>query len=121
MADRERVTRAIEAPVADAAKLLAESAGADLETRLAMRIDGWGRGLAAGLEELAIAVTEARRSAAPVEPNAPPTTPRPATVATDEHDIEHDEHDTRSEDDLRAEAARSREATAALREESEAS
>ena len=62
MAERERVQKAIEAPVDEAAKLLAESPAADLETRLAMRIDGWGRGLAAGLEELAIAVEELRRS-----------------------------------------------------------
>ena len=62
MPERERVTKAIEAPVAEAAKLLAEASEADVETRLAMRIDGWGRGLAAGLEELAIAVEELRRA-----------------------------------------------------------
>ena len=62
MAERERVKRAIEAPVADAAKLLEESRAADTETRLAMLIDGWGRGLAAGLEELAIAMTDLRRA-----------------------------------------------------------
>ena len=62
MAERERVQKAIEAPVEEAAKLLAEASEADAETRLAMRIDGWGRGLAAGLEELAIAVEELRRS-----------------------------------------------------------
>ena len=62
MAERERVKRAIEAPVADAAKLLEESRAADAETRLAMLIDGWGRGLAAGLEELAIAMTDLRRA-----------------------------------------------------------
>lgn len=62
MAERERVKRAIEAPVADAAKLLEESRAADAETRLAMLIDGWGRGLAAGLEELAIAMTDLHRA-----------------------------------------------------------
>ena len=61
MAERERVQKAIEAPVEEASKLLAESSESDVETRLAMRIDGWGRGLAAGLEELAIAVAELRR------------------------------------------------------------
>ncbi|HST14684.1 MAG TPA: hypothetical protein VLJ44_07530 [Gaiellaceae bacterium] len=120
MPERERVQKAIEAPVAEATKLLEESGGADLETRLAMRIDGWGRGLAAGLEELAIAVAELRRSAAPDGPS-PTTATRPPTVAGDEGEVEQAEHDARSEDDLRAEAARSREATAALREESEAS
>jgi hypothetical protein len=62
VAERERVKRAIEAPVADAAKPLEESRAADAETRLAMLIDGWGRGLAAGLEELAIAMTDLRRA-----------------------------------------------------------
>ena len=44
MAERERVRRAIEAPVDAAAKLLDESAHADVETRLAMLIDGWVAG-----------------------------------------------------------------------------
>jgi len=62
MAERERVKKAIEAPVDEAVKLLSESSAADVETRLALRIDGWGRGLAAGLEELAIAIGELRRA-----------------------------------------------------------
>ena len=64
MAERERVKKAIEARVEESAKLLAESSESDVETRLAMRIDGWGRGLAAGLEELAVAVAELRRQGA---------------------------------------------------------
>lgn len=70
MSERDRVTKAIEAPVEAATKLLDESRAADLETRLAMRIDGWGRGLAAGLEELAIAVSELRRASSPPDPPA---------------------------------------------------
>jgi hypothetical protein len=117
VAERERVQKAIEAPVTEAAKLLNESTGADVETRLAMRIDGWGRGLAAGLEELAVSLAELRRAAAPDEPREPPSTPSPSP--SDEGGAETEvDHEERSEDELRAEAARSREATTALREES---
>ena len=112
--------KAIEAPVAEAAKLREESRGAAVETRLAMLIDGWGRGLAAGLEELAVSVAELRRVRAPEEPAAPPAT-RPVPVAGDEAEPERHEHEARDEEELRAEAARSREATAALREQSHAS
>jgi hypothetical protein len=120
MAERERVRSAIEAPVDAAAKLLDESAHADVETRLAMLIDGWGRGLAAGLEELAIAVAELRRapSVDDVRTQPPATHHAPEAETSNEEAIDNDDHVVRSEDELRAEAARSREATAALREES---
>jgi hypothetical protein len=62
MAERERVKQAIETPVDEAAKLLEELPHGDLETRVAILIDGWGRGLAAGLEEIAIAIGELRRA-----------------------------------------------------------
>jgi hypothetical protein len=62
MPNRERVARAIEGPVEEAAKLLAELTDTDAHTRLTIAIDGWGRGLAAGLEELAVAVDELHRS-----------------------------------------------------------
>lgn len=117
MAERERVKRAIEAPVDEAAKLLDESSGAELETRLAMRIDGWGRGLAAGLEELAVTLAELRRAAAPDKPHEPPSTPGPSPRDDGGAEVEA-EHEVRSEEELRAEAARSREATTALRQES---
>jgi hypothetical protein len=117
VAERERVKKAIETPVAEAAKLLEESSGADVETRLAMRIDGWGRGLAAGLEELAVSVAELRRSAASEAPREPASAPRPSPSREDDAEVEV-EREARSEDELRAEAARSREATTALREES---
>ena len=122
MPERERVRKAIEAPVAEAAKLLEESSGADVETRLAMLVDGWGRGLAAGLEELAIAVGELRRATAPEEPSAPPEV-NPTPVAEDGAAAAPDrpEPEARDEEELRAEAARSREATNALRAEREAS
>ena len=60
MAERERVQKAVERPVAEAVKLLDETRGADTEKRLMMLINGWGRGLSAGLEELAIAIEEIR-------------------------------------------------------------
>jgi hypothetical protein len=106
MAERERVKQAIEAPVNEAAKLLDEAPRGDLETRLAMLVDGWGRGLAAGLEELAIAIGELRRASEPDEQSAPPP---PAAAPP--------ENEPRTEEELRADAARSREATAELREE----
>ena len=117
MAEHERVKKAIEAPVDEATKLLDESRDAELETRLAMRIDGWGRGLAAGLEELAVAIGELRRASSPDEPGAPAPTSRPLP-ADDDAEAPREEHEPRTEDELRADAARSREQTAELRDES---
>ena len=116
MPERERVQKAIEAPVAEAAKLLEESRGADVETRLAMLIDGWGRGLAAGLEELAIAVADLRR-ATQINDTPPPEPSRKPAPAVESEEETRPEHEPRTEDELQAEAARSREATAKLREE----
>jgi hypothetical protein len=81
MAERERVKTAIEAPVAEAAKLLDESRGSDVETRLAMLIDGWGRGLAAGLEELAIAVGDLRGAPGVDETSGPAEISPPLAAA----------------------------------------
>jgi hypothetical protein len=115
MAERERVKKAIEAPVDEAAKLLEGTQSGDVETRLAMLIDGWGRGLAAGLEELAIAIGDLRRSPAPEEPNAPPPSQRaPQQGAEHARDEKREPH---TEEELKAAAARSREETAELREE----
>jgi hypothetical protein len=119
VAERERVKRAVEAPVEEAAKLLSEASGVDLETRLAMRIDGWGRGLAAGIEELALAVETLRLGQQVDEPRPP--RPVASGGADDEPHGDHERHtksEPPTEDELRADAARSREETAALREES---
>ena len=113
MAERERVKKAVELPVAEAAKLLDESGGSDVETRLAMLIDGWGRGLAAGLEELAIAVGDLRR-APTVEETSGHAEISPPPAAAEQTEPRRDD-EPRTEDELRAEAARSREATAELR------
>jgi hypothetical protein len=121
MAERERVKKAIEAPVDEATKLLDGSRDADVETRLAMRIDGWGRGLAAGLEELAIAIGELHRAAAPAASSAPQPSARSTVVVDEPGERTSDDPEPRGEDELRAEAERSREATATLREESETS
>ena len=61
MATRDRVREAIEAPTAEAGKLLAELREGDDHERLTILIDGWGRGLAAALEELALTLDELQR------------------------------------------------------------
>lgn len=55
---RARIRRAIQEPVDRSAKLLDELQDGDDHTKLSILISGWGRGLAAGLEELAVAVEE---------------------------------------------------------------
>ena len=105
---RERIHKALEAPVDEAEKLLGELTDADTGTKLSILISGWGRGLAAALEELAIAVDELRQAAVPpATESAPPTAPEaePLPEPTDEEFLD--------------DAAKSREATAKLRQESE--
>lgn len=122
MAERERVRKAIEGPVAEATKLLREAGRADTETRLMMLLDGWGRGLAAGLEELALAMEDLRRARAP-EPIRHGTPPESrgegdevseSLRAAAEPNAEDDDDD--DEERLRKRAADSRAATAELRE-----
>ena len=48
-----RVHAALEAPVAAAEKILDELPADDAHARLAIQLDGWGRGLADALEEIA--------------------------------------------------------------------
>ena len=60
MAVRDRVQRAIEAPTAEAQKLLAETPHADPYERLSVLVSGWFRGLAAALEELAVEIDAMR-------------------------------------------------------------
>src|SRR5436189_5864854 len=75
MGVRERVRDAIQTPVDAAEEELRELQDADVETRLTVLIDGWARGLAAALEELAIAVDELERrrakTSAPERSEAP--------------------------------------------------
>jgi hypothetical protein len=120
MSERERVQRAVEGPVAEAMKLLDEARGADTETRLMILINGWGRGLSAGLEELALAIEGLRRAEAP-EPmphrtrDEPPPEQPEAPESADAPDESNEERP--DEERLRARAADSRQATASLREE----
>jgi hypothetical protein len=83
MGTRERVSAAVEAPTAAAARLLEELRDTDEHEKLAILINGWGRALAAALEELALAVDaiarpdaeppdQPRRPRAPNEPEPPP-------------------------------------------------
>jgi len=122
MGHRERVRQAVEAPVGEADKLLAELENADAETRLSILISGWGRGLAAGLEELALAVDELQRQELSTVP--PLTSPAPAPTrpsrpsSTENRSAQADLADA-SEGQLADEARRSRGATADMRQETE--
>jgi hypothetical protein len=66
---RDRVQRAIESPVAEADRLLAEAPHAEPHERLTILMTGWFRGIAAGLDELAIEVESMQRGEPP-EPEA---------------------------------------------------
>jgi hypothetical protein len=58
MSLRDRMHAAIEGPVGQADRLLAELNGADPATRLEILIGGWCRGISAALEELAVALED---------------------------------------------------------------
>jgi hypothetical protein len=119
--ERERVRRAIEQPVAEAVRLLDQAQGADSETRLMMLINGWGRGLAAGLEELALEVESSRHtSQSGSTPSATLDKPgtRSSAAAVPAEQSDGPRRPDADEESLRARAAESRKATAALRDES---
>ena len=120
---RQRVHEAVEAAVREAAEL-AEQSSAGGEDRLQILVDGWGRALAAALEELAVSLDELQRLVRPseLEPDQPPVPPRPAAPAEEVEgspppvpDTGEDEGE--NEEQLRARAAASRAETKALREE----
>ena len=119
---RERIRKAIEAPVGEAEKLLNELQDADGETKLSILISGWSRGLAAALEELAIAVDELRRPGpqATTETSPPPEVDEGVSepAATEER-AAHADLEEVGDDRLLDEARRSREQTAELREQAE--
>lgn len=54
MSLQNRVRTALETPVAAAEKLLDELPEDDVHRRLAIQLDGWGRGIADALEEIAL-------------------------------------------------------------------
>jgi hypothetical protein len=117
---RERVHEAIEQPVEEAQKLLSELTTADAETKLSILISGWGRGLAAAFEELAIAVDELRQYDEPPEG-------RPARLEQAHPSRRPDGDEQRGEAErgdgdeerLLDEARKSREQTGELRKEAE--
>ena len=122
MGQRERVRQAIEAPVSEANKLLEDLQNADSETRMSILISGWGRGLAAGLEELAIAFDELQQQNADTM-SVPTGATRPQSAAAQQAASEDRspqvELEGASEAQLADEAKRSREETAELRKASE--
>jgi multidrug resistance efflux pump len=119
---RERIRLAIEAPVAEAEKLLNELTDADSETRLSILISGWSRGLASALEELAVAVDELQQPRSHAKPETGPATPVEKAVsdptATEEQASRADLEE-RDEERLTDEARRSREQTAELQKQTE--
>jgi hypothetical protein len=119
MGPRERIRRAIQEPVSEAEKLLGELQDADGETKLSILISGWGRGLAAGLEELAIAIEEQPQKPATVASDSSRPEPAPNEVQTREPQERKDasaDHTAADEEQLLEEAKRSREKTTEVRE-----
>lgn len=118
---RERIRQAIQEPVNESEKLLDELQDADRETKLSILISGWGRGLAAGLEELAIAIDEQPQPAT-VASDSPRPKPTPDEVRTGDPeergeasaDLAHAD-----EEQLFQEAEQSREKTAEVRKQTE--
>jgi hypothetical protein len=119
MGARERVRDAIAGPVDAAEQELLELEDADTATRLTVLIDGWARGLAGALEELAVAVDELERRL----PETTEAAQEQVAPEVEEPTIESEDRDDgvdlagADEDELVVEARRSREATAELHEE----
>jgi hypothetical protein len=119
---RERIRLAIEAPVAEAEKLLTELKGADSETRLSILISGWSRGLASALEELAIAVDELQHPGRRAKAETSPATAAEEAVseqAATEEQATHADLEEAGDERLIDEARRSREQTAELQKQTE--
>jgi hypothetical protein len=118
MGVRERVQEAIQAPVEAAAQELRELQDADVETRLTLLIDGWARGLAAALEELAVAIDDLERRRPVPSADEQPAVPAVEEPARDVGDRPKElDLEGAGEDRLIDEARRSRAATAELRKE----
>jgi hypothetical protein len=118
MGVRERVQEAIQAPVEAAAQELRELQDADVETRLTLLIDGWARGLAAALEELAVALDDLERRRPVPSAGEQPAVPAVEEPARDVGDRPEElDLEGAGEDRLIDEARRSRVATAELRKE----
>ena len=121
MGQRERVRRAVVGPVGEAEKILAEAGNTTSETKLSILISGWGRGLAAGLEELALAIAELQRERPDTRAETGPTTPAPKVdrQVSGGAESKHVDLADASDDQLLEEAKRSREQTVAAQREIE--
>jgi hypothetical protein len=119
---RERVRDAIRSSVDDAERELRDLQDAEAETRLTVLIAGWGRGLAAAAEELAIAIDELEEHRV-TNPERKEDAPPVVDVRPTDSDDQSEKPDLAGadEDRLAEEARRSRAATAELREEGEES
>jgi hypothetical protein len=119
---RERIRHAIQEPVTGSAKLLDGLKDPAMETKLSIQISGWGRGLAAGLEELAIAIEQLQQQPTTVDTASPTTKPVPerAPEQAPQEEQEARADVTRADEEkLLEEAKRSREETAQARKETE--
>jgi hypothetical protein len=119
---RERIHTAIQGPVDEATKLIDTSEELDEHTRITLLLNGWFRGVSAGLEELATAIEELQRSdqdALAPEPESSET-----AVPAQRNGEPAEERDRSLEDSSEAqlleEARASRQETEALRREAEA-
>jgi hypothetical protein len=116
---RERVQRAIESPVAEAERVLAETPHAKPHERLSVLMTGWFRGIAGALDELAIELELLRTGAEPpqlTQHRAPPRRDDEPPAEETGGGRGADEGEA-TEAELAERARASREATAAVREE----
>jgi hypothetical protein len=116
---------AIDAGVDDAQKVLREAASAGDDERLSILLNGWFRGIAAALEELAVeldtmraAALESRKTIEPGEPRdaAPTETGGPEETPSEEMSATEKRREPDDEQALLARARASRAETSALRD-----
>ncbi len=111
---RERVQQAIAGPVGESERLLNDLPTADAETKLSILVNGWGRGLSAALEELAIAIDDLQGQRTTETHAATP--PSGQTEETSSEPTERTDLTNADEAQLIDEARKSREETADARE-----
>jgi len=111
---RERVQQAIAGPVGESERLLNDLPTADAETKLSILVSGWGRGLSAALEELAIAIHDLQGQRTTKTPAATP--PSRQAEETSSGPAERTDLTDADEAQLIDEARKSREETADARE-----
>ena len=111
---RERVQQAIAGPVGESERLLNDLPTADAETKLSILVNGWGRGLSAALEELAIAIDDLQGQRTTETPAATP--PSGQAEETSSEPAERTDLTNADEAQLIDEARKSREETADARE-----